>query len=124
LSHREPRERLSHWGHDLRRSWATIAQAAGVDDYESRVLMNHTISNVHDRYKVRGALVHHLREVQERVSAEILLWCGVRAERRRRLPEHSVRETAGQTALQTHEVSYEVARRARRFLGLLFLTIS
>lgn len=88
VAHREERNRLSHWGHDLRRSWATIAQAAGVDDYESRVLMNHTISNVHDRYKVRGALVHHLREVQERVSAEILAWCGVRPVAERRAGVH------------------------------------
>jgi hypothetical protein len=104
VSHREPRERLSHWGHDLRRSWATIAQAAGIDDYESRVLMNHTISNVHDRYKVRGALVHHLREVQERVSVEILRWCGARAERVRAAGAHSERETAAQEVPQAHLV--------------------
>jgi integrase len=65
---REPRARLSKLGVDLRQTWRTAAQAAGLGEVDAHILMNHAIGGVNAGYMTRGALLDHLRAQQERVS--------------------------------------------------------
>ncbi len=62
-------------GHDLRRSWRTFAQEAGVSETDARLVMNHSVPGVNGRYIVRTALWPHLLRVQERISAFIMRQC-------------------------------------------------
>jgi len=70
--HKEDRAVLAKWGNELRQSYRTLAQAAGVAEIDAHLLMNHTLPGVNAGYVTRGKLLSHLRQQQERISAYIL----------------------------------------------------
>ena len=69
---REDRRELSHWGHDLRRTWATLANEAGLSKMDRMILLNHAAGDVSDGYVVRSAAAEgYLRAQQQRLSTYI-----------------------------------------------------
>ena len=100
VEHKEERDVLSKWGNDLRQSYRTLAQAAGVSELDIHLLMNHSLPGVNAGYITRDRLLRdHLRQQQQRISElvahsvsmerdpSIVQWLG----------NASVEETAGQT---------------------------
>lgn len=69
---KEDRAVFSKWGNDLRQSYRTLAQAAGIADVDVHLLMNHRLPGVNAGYLTRGALGGHLRTQQERISNFVL----------------------------------------------------
>jgi site-specific recombinase XerD len=68
--HKEDRSVLSKWGNDLRQSYRTLAQAAGVSELDVHLLMNHSLPGVNAGYITRERLLRdHLRKQQECISA-------------------------------------------------------
>lgn len=66
---KEDREILSKWGNDLRQTFRTIATAAGVSEFDAKLLMNHSIPGVNAGYVTRHKLVEdHLRSQQQAIS--------------------------------------------------------
>ncbi len=73
VEHKEERNVLSKWGNDLRQSYRTLAQAAGVSELDVHLLMNHSLVGVNAGYITRDKLLRdHLRKQQERISAIVL----------------------------------------------------
>lgn len=72
----EDRRRLSHWGGDLRQTYAIATKAIGLDGYSARTLLNHATGDVHDGYAAPSALGHMLREAQSRVSTYMMAGMG------------------------------------------------
>jgi integrase len=70
--HKEERHVLSKWGNDLRQSYRTLAQDAGLSDLDAHLMMNHSLPGVNAGYITRGKLVDHLRGEQERLSRFII----------------------------------------------------
>jgi hypothetical protein len=71
--HKEDRGVLSHWGNDLRQSYRTLGQAAGLSDVDMHLLMNHSFPGVNAGYITRSKLMtDHLRQQQEKLSALII----------------------------------------------------
>ena len=71
--HKEKRGELSKWGNDLRQTFRTIAQAAGVPELDVHLLMNHSIPGVNAGYITRNKLLRdHLRNQQEAISRKIM----------------------------------------------------
>jgi hypothetical protein len=72
--HKEDREKdLSHWGNDLRQSYRTLGQAAGLSDVDMHLLMNHSLPGVNAGYITRSKLMaDHLRQQQEKLSSLII----------------------------------------------------
>ena len=67
--HKEERDVLSKWGNDLRQTYRTLAQAAGVSDLDVHLLMNHSLPGVNAGYITRDQLLRdHLRKQQQRIS--------------------------------------------------------
>jgi hypothetical protein len=65
----ENRKILPKWGNDLRQSYRTIAQAAGLSEIDIHLLMNHSLPGVNAGYITRERLLNnHLRKQQERIS--------------------------------------------------------
>jgi integrase len=84
VEHKEERSVLSKWGNDLRQSYRTIAQAAGVSELDVHLLMNHSLPGVNAGYITRDRLLRdHLRSQQERIS--VLVFRSVEMERDQRL---------------------------------------
>lgn len=50
---KEDREILSKWGNDLRQTFRTIAPAAGVSEFDVKLLMKHSIPGVNAGYVTR-----------------------------------------------------------------------
>jgi len=70
--HKEKRGDLSKWGNELRQTYRTIAQAAGVPELDVHLLMNHSIPGVNAGYITRNKLLRdHLRSQQEIISRKI-----------------------------------------------------
>ncbi len=70
--HKERRTVLSKWGNDLRQSYRTIGQAAGINDVDMHLLMNHSLSGVNAGYITRNRLLgDHLRRQQQTISDAI-----------------------------------------------------
>ncbi len=66
-------ENLSKWGNDLRQTFRTVGQAAGVSPLDTRILMNHVFQDVNEGYITKNALLEdHLRQQQERISRAVL----------------------------------------------------
>lgn len=64
---------LSKFGNDLRQSYRTVAQAAGVAELDAHLLMNHSLPGVNAGYITRDKLArNHLRAQQERISAVVV----------------------------------------------------
>ncbi|TJV18027.1 integrase family protein [Mesorhizobium sp.] len=73
IEHKEKRSDLSKWGNDLRQTFRTIAQTAGVAELDVHLLMNHSIPGVNAGYITRNKLLSdHLRQQQESISRRIL----------------------------------------------------
>ncbi|WP_419695831.1 hypothetical protein ACN2CC_05630 [Mesorhizobium muleiense] len=71
--HKEKRDDLSKWGNDLRQTFCTIAQAAGVAELDVHLLMNYSIPGVNAGYITRNKLLSdHLRQQQESISRRML----------------------------------------------------
>lgn len=69
VEHKEERNVLSKWGNDLRQSYRTLAQAAGVSELDIHLLMNHSLPGVNAGYITRDRLLRdHLRTQQQRIS--------------------------------------------------------
>jgi integrase len=69
VEHKEERNVLSKWGNDLRQSYRTLAQAAGVSELDIHLLMNHSLPGVNAGYITRDRLLRdHLRQQQQRIS--------------------------------------------------------
>lgn len=73
VEQKEDRSVLSKWGNDLRQSFRTLAQAAGVSEFDARLLMNHALPGVNAGYITRHKLLHdHLRAQQNAISRTIM----------------------------------------------------
>ena len=57
VEHKEERDVLSKWGNDLRQSYRTLAQAAGVSELDVHLLMNHSLPGVNAGYITRDRLL-------------------------------------------------------------------
>ncbi|KQT02999.1 MULTISPECIES: integrase arm-type DNA-binding domain-containing protein [unclassified Bradyrhizobium] len=69
---KEDRNILSKWGNDLRQTFRTIATAAGVSEFDAKLLMNHSIPGVNAGYVTRHKLVEdHLRSQQQAISTVV-----------------------------------------------------
>lgn len=69
VEHKEERTDLAKWGNELRQSYRTLAQAAGVSELDVHLLMNHSLPGVNAGYITRHRLVeNHLRRAQEEIS--------------------------------------------------------
>jgi integrase len=97
VEQKEDRGALSKWGNDLRQSFRTIATAAGVSEFDAKLLMNHAIPGVNAGYITRHKLLEdHLRGQQQAISGAVFAalgetlvrqtavrnWLGHRASRR------------------------------------------
>ncbi len=73
VEHKEDRALLSKWGNDLRQSYRTLAQPAGVSELDIHLLMNHSLQGVNAGYITRERLlIDHLRRQQEKISAVVM----------------------------------------------------
>jgi integrase len=73
VEHKEDRGILPKWGNDLRQTYRTVGQAAGIGELDIHLLMNHSIAGVNAGYITRGKLLNdHLRQQQEIVSRKIV----------------------------------------------------
>ena len=80
VEHKENREILAKWGNDLRQTYRTIGQIAGIADLDMHLLMNHSVPGVNAGYITRAKLLSdHLRGQQEKIS-ELILSCAARRE--------------------------------------------
>ena len=71
--HKENRKKLSHWGNDLRQTYRTIGQVAGISDVDMHLLMNHSLPGINAGYITRAKLMSdHLRQQQEKLSTVIV----------------------------------------------------
>jgi len=69
VEHKEDRADLSKWGNDLRQSYRTLGQAAGLSELDLHLLMNHSLPGVNAGYITRDRLLgNHLRQQQDRLS--------------------------------------------------------
>ena len=69
---KEDRDTLSKWGNDLRQTFRTIATAAGVSEFDAKLLMNHAIPGVNAGYITRHKLLEdHLRGQQQAISSAV-----------------------------------------------------
>jgi integrase len=74
--HKEDRQMLTKWGNDLRQTYRTVAQAAGIANLDIHLLMNHSVAGVNAGYITRSKLLNnHLRWQQEAISREIFGAC-------------------------------------------------
>ena len=77
VEHKERRTVLSKWGNDLRQSYRTIGQAAGISEVDMHLLMNHSLSGVNAGYITRNRLLgDHLRRQQQAISDAIISAAG------------------------------------------------
>lgn len=67
----EPRERLSHWGGDLRRTFKTLGLAVGLTELDTMILQNHALAGASRGYIVTPALWAHLTAQQAKLSRYI-----------------------------------------------------
>lgn len=73
VEHKEDREVLSKWGNELRQSYRTLAQPAGVSELDVHLLMNHSLPGVNAGYITRHRLLEdHLRDQQGKISKVIM----------------------------------------------------
>jgi integrase len=75
----EPRDRLSHWGGDLRRTFKTLGLECGLTELDTMMLQNHALTGASRGYIVTPALWRHLSAQQAKLSRHI-----ARAAHRRR----------------------------------------
>lgn len=89
--HKEARKTLSKWGNDLRQTFRTVGQAAGMSELDSHLLMNHSLPGVNAGYITRAKLlVGHLRKAQEEISQLIMDHTGARGVQWPNLPSRRI----------------------------------
>jgi integrase len=70
--HKEDRGTLAKWGNELRQTYRTVGQAAGIADLDIHLLMNHSVPGVNAGYITRSKLLNdHLRQQQEMISRKM-----------------------------------------------------
>lgn len=73
VEHKEQRQILSKWGNDLRQTYRTMGQVAGLSEIDMHLLMNHSLPGVNAGYITRAKLLSgHLRASQEKLSRTIM----------------------------------------------------
>lgn len=73
VEHKEQRQVLSKWGNDLRQTYRTMGQVAGLSEIDMHLLMNHSLPGVNAGYITRAKLLSgHLRASQEKLSRTIM----------------------------------------------------
>ena len=73
VEHKEERDVLAKWGNELRQSYRTLAQPAGVSELDVHLLMNHSLPGVNAGYITRHRLLeNHLRQQQDKISAVVM----------------------------------------------------
>jgi integrase len=78
VEHKEERAVLFKWGNDLRQSYRTLAQAAGISELDIHLLMNHSLPGVNAGYITRDRLLRdHLRHQQQRISELVVRNCAM-----------------------------------------------
>lgn len=78
IEHKERRKVLSYWGNELKQSYRTIGQIAGIADIDMHLLMNHSLPGVNAGYITRSKLVYsHLRQAQQKISDTMMGMAGV-----------------------------------------------
>lgn len=71
--HKESRRVLSKWGNDLRQTYRTMGQLAGLSEVDMHLLMNHSLPGVNAGYITRAKLLSgHLRATQEKLSKTMI----------------------------------------------------
>lgn len=91
VAHKEPRRVLSKYGNDLRQTFRTVGQAAGLSEIDMHLLMNHSLPGVNAGYITRAKLLGgHLRKTQEDLSKMMLKHCGARGQTWPRLPSRKI----------------------------------
>lgn len=91
VHHKEPRRVLCKWGNDLRQTYRTMGQAAGLSEVDMHLLMNHSLPGVNAGYITRAKLLSgHLRTSQEKLSRTIVDESGVRSGTWPRLPSRKI----------------------------------
>lgn len=69
VAHKEDRDKLSHYGSDLRRTYKTLGKEAGLPEFILDLFQNHAQGGVSRGYNVREAMgADFLVEMQERMS--------------------------------------------------------
>ena len=72
VEHKENRSTLAYWGNELRQSYRTIGQSAGINEIDMHLLMNHSLPGVNAGYITRNKLAGgHLRTAQQTISSAI-----------------------------------------------------
>jgi len=73
VEQKENRGTLSKWGNDLRHTYRTLGQAAGLSPVDMHLLMNHSVKGVNEGYITRSKLLNdHLRASQQTLSDFII----------------------------------------------------
>jgi integrase len=73
VEHKESRSDLPKWGNDLRQTYRTVGQVAGVSELDMHLLMNHSLPGVNAGYVTRHRLLgDHLRRQQQAISSTIV----------------------------------------------------
>jgi integrase len=89
--HKEHRHILSKWGNDLRQTFRTVGQAAGLSEIDMHLLMNHSLPGVNAGYITRAKLLGgHLRKTQEDLSKLVMSQCGASDLQWPRLPSRKL----------------------------------
>lgn len=79
VEQKEDREVLSKWGNDLRQSFRTLAQSAGVSEFDARLLMNHALPGVNAGYITRHKLLEDHLRVQQQAVSQVLMVVAVKS---------------------------------------------
>jgi integrase len=96
---KEDRDELSKWGNDLRQTFRTIATAAGVSEFDAKLLMNHSIPGVNAGYVTRHKLLEdHLRRQQQAISSAVFAALGASPNENRVLQAWFGRGVAGRAS--------------------------
>lgn len=70
--HKENRKVLAKWGNDLRQTYRTMGQIAGLSEIDMHLLMNHSLPGVNAGYITRAKLISgHLQATQEKLTKTI-----------------------------------------------------
>jgi hypothetical protein len=106
VEQKEDRATLSKWGNDLRQSFRTIAAAAGVSEFDARLLMNHAIPGVNiSRHK----LLEHLRAQQQLISSAVFAALGSAMAERREICNWLGRNSAREMSPEEAEIDHDDA---------------
>jgi hypothetical protein len=91
VEHKENRKVLSKWGNDLRQTYRTVGQIAGLSEIDLHLLMNHSLPGVNAGYITRAKLISgHLQNVQEKLTETVLSGAKLDARRWPHLPSRLI----------------------------------